>query len=306
MRQPGELLDRLNGQFVRILETGAVTWVHPSWRDLVIDRLVLDAGARRGFLQCCAVDGMLLALSTGGGSAGTRSLPLLVEDCDWDATTDQLAALMPDLDEPSTTRLLIALAEAAEHELNDELDALAAYTLELLTKRWNGSRDAIPVGLLGRWLELDGLISKRPPLPDLATTWIETLPCHDGDLPMSDAELSDLGDWLALVALLGEHAPEQLLAFGFPDRYHELGAALVVRLGTVADGARGVKMLYQLGDAMPSVADEALHAAAVVATRAEQDETYVPRDISPELRERLETNFPRSAERLVFEVLRDL
>src|ERR687885_217582 len=64
---------------------GGVTWVHPSWRDLVIDELVLDAAARKEFLENCSVDGLLLALSTGGGRAGTRSLPLLVDDCDWDA-----------------------------------------------------------------------------------------------------------------------------------------------------------------------------------------------------------------------------
>ena len=213
---------------------------------------------------------------------------------------------MPELDEPSTTRLLIALAEAAEQRRNDELDALATYALELMTKRWNGRRDAIPVGLLGRWLELGALVSERPPLPDLATTWIEALPSREAAGPISDAELSDLGDWLTLVALLVERAPEQLPTLGFPDRHHELGSVLVTRLKTGADREQVVQTLRLLADVMPSIAGEALHAAAVVATVAAPVEPYVPRDISPTLRKGLEAMSSRSAKRLVAQVLQDL
>jgi hypothetical protein len=62
---------------------------------------------------------------------------------------------------------------------------------------------------------------------------------------------------------------------------------------------------------MPAVADHALHTAAVVAVEAEQyaqvGETYVPREISPELKELLDApTFEHSDERLVMQVLRDL
>ena len=54
-----------------------VDWVHPSWRDLVIESLADDAAARRHFLARCGVDGAALALSGGGGAAGERERPLL-------------------------------------------------------------------------------------------------------------------------------------------------------------------------------------------------------------------------------------
>jgi hypothetical protein len=75
-RPSGELVDRLTDHFLRIVPPTSVTWVHPSWRDLVIDELAADADARRRFLARCTIDGLVLALSTGGGASGERALPL--------------------------------------------------------------------------------------------------------------------------------------------------------------------------------------------------------------------------------------
>ncbi len=316
-QHPAALVDRLSDHFVRTIDACTVTWVHPSWRDLVIDQLVLDASARRAFLQACSVDGVLLALSTGGGSAGTRSLPLLLEDYDWDAAADRLAVLVPELDEPSTTRLLIALAEASEQQDDGragELDALAGYALGLIGRRWDGRHDPIPVGLLGRWLQLRALVPEPPPLPSLAATWIESLPGRAAE-PMSAADLSDFRDWLTLAELLAEHAPDELQAFGFPERHHELASVLVVRLRAgavqIADHRTVIRTLRRIADLMPAVADRALNAAALVAEAQQYalaGETYAPREISPELSDLLDAPpaFVRSDELLVRQVLRDL
>ncbi len=77
-----------------------VEWVHPSWRDLVIGRLENDAQARREFINRSGVYGAVLALSTAGGAAGERRLPLIGSDEDWDALTDRLYALIPELEPP--------------------------------------------------------------------------------------------------------------------------------------------------------------------------------------------------------------
>lgn len=63
--------------------------MHPSWRDLVIEEVAADAAARQRFLHAAGIDGVLLALSTGGGAAGERVLPLVVSDADWDAIGDR-------------------------------------------------------------------------------------------------------------------------------------------------------------------------------------------------------------------------
>jgi hypothetical protein len=51
-----------------------VEWLHPSWRDLVIEHLAGDADARARLLTGCSGHGVLLALSFGGGEHGDREL----------------------------------------------------------------------------------------------------------------------------------------------------------------------------------------------------------------------------------------
>ena len=75
-----------------------IAWVHPSWRDLVIEHLSSDPEARERFLHNCSVHGALLALSLGGGHRGERELPLLQCDGDWDALTDRLYTLASELE----------------------------------------------------------------------------------------------------------------------------------------------------------------------------------------------------------------
>ena len=52
-----------------------VAWVHPTWRDLVIERLAADAELRRRFLARCGPHGIVLALSTSGGAEGGAAPP---------------------------------------------------------------------------------------------------------------------------------------------------------------------------------------------------------------------------------------
>jgi hypothetical protein len=54
-RPVSELIDRLTDHFLRITPLG-IGWVHPSWRDLVIDELREGAEARRRFLSVSGVD----------------------------------------------------------------------------------------------------------------------------------------------------------------------------------------------------------------------------------------------------------
>ena len=93
-RPPGELIDRLTDHFLRITPMG-IGWVHPSWRDLVINQLREDTAARCRFLGACGVHGTMLALSQEGGIVGERSLPLLVSHADWDLLGDRLRQLVP-------------------------------------------------------------------------------------------------------------------------------------------------------------------------------------------------------------------
>jgi hypothetical protein len=229
-RPAGELVERLADHFVRVVPPMSVEWIHPSWRDLVIEALAADPDARRRFLGRCSLDGLLLALSVGGGAAGERVLPLLVDDLDWDTATDRLVELLPDLDDAEAFRLLAGLAGVWDAELDEhahaELAALAAVALDMLQGAWRARGGPVPVSLLEAWLVIAVRLPDPPALPELAETWVELVPAAPLDLD-APQELARLDEWLTLAAVLSEHARPALAPFGFPAAQLELLERLV-------------------------------------------------------------------------------
>ncbi|HWE14893.1 MAG TPA: hypothetical protein VG365_15320 [Solirubrobacteraceae bacterium] len=195
-----------------------VAWVHPTWRDLVIERVSDDATLRRHFLSRCGVHGMVLALSVAGGSGGQRQLPLIGCDDDWDTLGDRLYALVPQLETTELVALLEALtATIAALEpagAGSEAQVLAAMLLRRTSARWDAARVAIPLPALDAWLGLSRQL--RPPLdpPSLGATWVELLPVQAPD-PDDLPEVQRFTEWLILCLLLADFAGEHLLSLGY-------------------------------------------------------------------------------------------
>jgi hypothetical protein len=229
------LVDRLQDHFLRRVPPTAVAWVHPSWRDLVIDRLDRDPVGRGAFLERCGLEGALLALSVAGGPPGERNLPLLVEDADWDALLGHIDAVVADLGVTDRVRLMRQLAEVMSHRARSddtralaELDALSGQVLAVVLP---DTLDASALILLQEWYALVELVGAGPQRPDVAGLWVETLPTEAFDL-RSPADVSALETWTALIAILRQHDPAALERFGFP------GAQEAVVAGLFATNAR--------------------------------------------------------------------
>ena len=158
-RPPDELIDRLTDHFLRVTPLG-IGWVHPSWRDLVINELRDDAAARRHFLSACGLHGAMLALSQDGGIAGERVLPLLVNDSDWDLLGDRLGRLSHQLEDQQLAQLLLALSglRTTDIALSDKREArnLAANVLTAIARRWDQRHQPLPSFLLEHWYALRG------------------------------------------------------------------------------------------------------------------------------------------------------
>jgi hypothetical protein len=228
---PNELVERLTDHFLAVVPPDAVTWVHPSWRDLVIDDLASDGDARRRFLGHCSIDGVLLALSTAGGAVGERNLPLLLEDGDWDALTGRVSELLLELDDPQIARLLASLEAAgrafvrrrAGDDPAREVQALARYVLEHVAQRWARNNETIPLGLLEAWFTLAAQTPRAPDPPDVARTWSDLAPVARIDLH-SRPSLVRFDDWLRLVAILLRWDPKAFAALNHGEQ-DELVAA---------------------------------------------------------------------------------
>jgi hypothetical protein len=220
-RPLAELIEDLRDHFLRVLPPASVTWVHPSWRDLVIDTLARDGDARRGFLSRSGPEGLLLALSLGGGAAGERKLPLLRDDRDWDSIGDRLHTLLLDLDDDRARRLLDALVEAIaaiqDEATEQELQALSADALAVVSRSWARHRSLVSPPLLRSWFELGELVPKPPPPPALASRWRQLEPAEAPSIT-SVPDLVRFHEWLELAVVLAEFVPD-LLPTGFPD-YH--------------------------------------------------------------------------------------
>ena len=320
-QHPAQIVDRLLDHFVRIVEPASVTWVHPSWRDLVIEELAGDAEARRAFVGVCGIHGIALALSTAGGAAGERSLPLLRHDGDWDAVADRLAELLPELEPPCVALLLAALAEArsgAPDAAQRELGALALEVLSQLARVWSASHSGVPVGLLTAWLSLASTVPEPPPLPALAAAWVELAPSQPVDLA-SAAEATAFDDWLVLVEQLHRHDPGLLVRFGFPEAQLariEDYVASALRLAASGEEPASrptvVRTLRRLARLVPTLAGDAYEASARLELRmrdrSSNTEEVILRPLSPEL-ERLLAQPLIAQDRdelLVARVLRDL
>jgi hypothetical protein len=302
-----EIVDRLADHFLRLVHPASVTWVHPSWRDLVIEELAADTGARGAFLHACGIFGIAVALSTAGGVTGERSLPLLVDDADWDTVAGRLASLVPELDSPGVT-VLLAVLDEARRAAESEGTALAADVLSQLAHSWNRRCDAVPVGVLSAWFDLAAELPEPPEPPSPAATWFDLVPTEPIDV-VDDAFAFD--DWTALVQLLAERAPESLAAFGFPDKQRLAITQFVAQAASAADleaepVARSLLRLAALG-VEPEFASKTAYGLRYV--RDPDDLEMVElRPLSPELERILEAPLPSAGtERAQVErVLRDL
>jgi hypothetical protein len=180
----------------------------------VISELARDGALRRRFLGRCGVDGAALAFSSAGGAEGERVRPVLLCDADWDALGDGLHRLCEELDQRDAARLLAVLASD-----DDEARALAAMVLGRLERRWHGH--AVEIDALEAWAQL---ALRLPGATTVAATWLELEPAA---APKTPVELERFADWLRLVDLLRDRAPDMLERFGFPDRFGEVLDAFV-------------------------------------------------------------------------------
>jgi hypothetical protein len=197
-----------------------VAWVHPTWRDLVIERLAGDAELRRHFLGHCGPHGIVLALSTSGGAEGERRLPLICDDEDWDAVGDRVYALAPELEHAELVAVFAAIGRALRELIRElparagEARALARMALERTASAWEAANAPVPLDCVDAWLGLSKHFDPVVWPGFLAVTWAELLPTalpDSGDL----VEMQRFTDWLTLTELARDFSPDLLGELGY-------------------------------------------------------------------------------------------
>jgi hypothetical protein len=288
-RAPSELIDRLTDHFLRLTPFG-IGWVHPSWRDLVIDQLRADASARQRFLAVCGVDGVTLAVSQEGGSGGERNLPLLRIDADWDRLGDRLRELLHELEPRDLSRVLLALETALTTIVDRgqlrEAQSLALHLLDATRRMWNMADQALPAFLLDAWYRLRTHVPDDLERPRISTTWVELRP---GSLLMERPNVDEIlraDEWLAVAQTLREHDLAALEELGFFVGDWDLLEWLVMSLPTLVASQPAMRphvesILKRIEGLVPELAERAENAFAIARLDPGSEATrwFVPHDI---------------------------
>ena len=221
--------------------TPLIEWIHPSVRDVVIGYLIEHDWERQRFLRTTNVSGLILAVSTAGGSTGERTLPLLVNDDDWRALAERAAELIQS--ESSNSQLamiqglltaLTATSPAPSELFRTRLRSLAISTLEGVLGRWRKGQ-VVDLELLGSYYALSVIAGHVSPSPHLMPLWTKLW--GEASLAIRNEleapnDIEQLKQWANLTRLLSANEPRFLRIAGFPERHIKVLMAAIDHLET--------------------------------------------------------------------------
>ena len=232
--------DELNESFINVhsfRNRSVLSWVHPSYRDLVIEELSSDTVFRKGFLRTCSVDGLKLAVSEAGGASGERRLPLMVDAESWTILQQRAIDLIKNVS-PSEACDVLASVTAVIESANDDqtkqrLVSMLTAACETARKKW----DAECTPLTGTQLLAYGHATTHlvalPKMPDLNASW------NEGDCRLHGQLQRDLSDpldaneleaWIDLVTAINKTEPRFIAKREFPVSYDDKIEALLARI----------------------------------------------------------------------------
>lgn len=233
------IVDVLTGHFIRRLEkiyiyTGppGLDWMHPSWRDLLIDFLITNIPIRREFLRRCGAYGILLALSSYGGHEGTRQKPLLIEGEDWNELESNVIALLRANNIEDAFKILAAIHDSLKTEFDiiknmnnyrHPLLVLANNSLNICRETWGKYNQILNNEILKLYFIISEFIIPLPPSPNLKHTWDyqweEIKDEIDDNVGRSTSFIDQMEKMIELIDIIIENEPRFIRQVSFPENY---------------------------------------------------------------------------------------
>jgi len=241
----GRLVEELSEGFLRIhhedeWEFGgikmkvhdSVSWIHPSYRDLVIEELANDTALKQQFLRSTNLEGIKLALSDTGGSGGGRKFPLTQADSDWKTLVDRCVQFAAGANESETTELLDVLHSAygvASAEKASRISQAISSACEVLREKWSAAGPS-NLEVLRAYCQASKVCDRLPALPRFNEVWGVLLSRLEEKVGSTHSTLflfpEALDEWIELIDLLIANEPRFLAYVGFPERHTEVMANL--------------------------------------------------------------------------------
>jgi hypothetical protein len=230
-----EATQQLNEAFIRVRTTfrglreekniPTADWIHPSYRDLVIDELVLDPELRTQFLRRASLEGVKLAISDTGGREGLRRLPFMVSAENWEILEERSLAIVRDLDQDRD--LLEVFSSAATRSNSTDLgrrwEKLLTAVCRAVKEKWDATAKRLDVADLAAFRTAYSAINSDLEFPGLLGTWLllgqefnENLAAHP---TFDEFDFRTFEQLTKFAERAEECIPGFLNRHGFPDQF---------------------------------------------------------------------------------------
>jgi hypothetical protein len=193
-------------------------WIHPSWRDVCIEFLAERKERRTRFLERCSVNGLLLALSKGGGVAGERVMPLLKDEDDWKSLSRSASeiALEGDLDSLEKLASAISVGYPGTSNANrHHVGELGKRILNDCNSRYRTPENSISAKCLASLFELENICGVALMEHHLRVRFQEYIEyaSDESGLGEKDSAEESLKELVKLLSLSEEYSPDSFCEF---------------------------------------------------------------------------------------------
>ncbi len=180
-----ELLSELDEGFIRISSVvrpekslhswkqRKIDWVHPSYRDLIIDQLMSNRPMRLTYLRTGGVNVITLAISQVGGTAGERRFPLLPDLESWEALSLTVEVVIKQLHPSALEHMLTAIAGSLKESGGnfEGVKEFAETVCAALKERWDSEKWKLNPTSLKNYYSISLLAENYVPSPALHESW---------------------------------------------------------------------------------------------------------------------------------------
>jgi len=210
--------------------TGATVtteWIHPSYKDLVIEELGKSRSLQMDYFQNIGLEGIKLAISEKGGVRGERSFPLMQFPESWDLLKKRCLALPKILSVEEITEMLVSfrnsLLAVKDENSKAELLEMISLVCQMAKEKWDSERVKLTSEQLEAYCEASLLLKSLPPIPDIQMSWDRDENAFRYSIDEAESEKyfspDHLNQFVRLARVIQDNEPRFLRQIGFPSKF---------------------------------------------------------------------------------------
>jgi hypothetical protein len=253
------ILDELREAFLTV--TGHyVDWIHPSYRDLVIEELAADDALRQRVLSSITLSGLKVAVSDTSGPRGEDKYPLIGSSLDWKLLEEGCVRLLEKASPSMAADALQVLASAAQSATNPsvrkELAQIIYSVCEAVRTRWDTTDTVFTADQIVSFCQSSLCANRLPGLPRFDRSWVTAEERVLRNLSQWEqdgtVDPNVLHEWTHLAIVISQNEPRFLRHRNFPEKYQDA----MNRVLAVIDAELNSEYDFDSGDDYRSAASD--------------------------------------------------